>query len=152
MNIDALDVLLFSFRDPGRAGAVLDAARNIKGLRHVAVVSRTQDGEIRVADARSEVRHQVLGFVLDALAEPLRKTTEPDEGGLPGPPLTLPATPSGLAAFARLVRPGQTVLLVAACDESVPTMAAIAEHLDAALHRIAVVAPAPPSLRSGRVR
>jgi hypothetical protein len=133
-----LDVLLFVFHDARRAAAILERARDLPEMRHVAVVARSADGEIRV-EARQPTgeRQDVLRRVIDALGSPLRRFTPfGTDGATAGPPLTLPDTGPGLAAFARLIKPGHPVLLIASCTGLTTTMDEIADHLGATLYQV----------------
>ncbi|WP_433279387.1 hypothetical protein ACQPZA_06925 [Pseudonocardia xinjiangensis] len=134
----SLDVLLFVFHDARRAAAVLERAAGLPEMRHVAVVARSADGEIRVeARQKTGERQTVLRQVIDALGSPLRRLSPfGTDGATAGPPLTLPDTGPGLAAFARLIQPGHPVLLVASCTGLTSTMDEIAEHLGAAVYRV----------------
>jgi hypothetical protein len=147
----SLDVLLFVFHDARRASAVLKRARSLPEMRHVAVVARSADGEIRVEDRRATgARQEVLTRVIDALSRPLRELVPfGSDGATAGPPMTLPDTGPGLAAFARLIKPGQPVLLVASCAGLDKTMDEVAQYLGAALYR--VPAGMLPGARSYRI-
>ena len=147
----SLDVLLFIFHDARRAASVLKRARRLPEMRHVAVVARSADGEIRVEDRRATgARQEVLTRVIDALSRPLRDLVPfGSDGATAGPPMTLPDTGPGLAAFARLIQPGQPVLLVASCAGLNNTMDEVAQYLGAALYRVPV--GMLPGARSHRI-
>jgi hypothetical protein len=136
----SLDVLLFVFHDARRAAAVLKRARRLPEMRHIAVIARSVDGEIRVEDRRATgARQDVLTRVIDALSRPLRDLAPfGNDGATAGRPVTLPDTGPGLAAFARLIQPGHPVLLVASCSGLTSTMDDVAEYLGAALYRFPV--------------
>jgi hypothetical protein len=139
------DVVLFAFRDAAGAGRVVAAARELPGLRSVALVGRTPDTEVRIvgganpSSAEPRWLAPVLA-VLDVLSGALR-----DLGGASGGSggVSLPDSEDGIATFSRLICPESTVLMVAAYDDSTPTMDAIADHLGTALFRT----PAELSLR-----
>jgi hypothetical protein len=135
-----VDVLLFVFHDARRAAAVLARARSLPEMRRLAVVARSADGEIRVEAQRpTGERRDVLTRVIDALGRPLRELTPAgSDGATAEPPLTLPDTGPGLAAFARLIQPGHPVLLIASCTGLTTTMDEIAAYLGAALYRVPV--------------
>lgn len=138
MCTHSLDVLLFVFHDARRAAAILAKARSLPEMRHVAVVARSADGEIRV-EARRQTgeRRDVLSRVIDALSRPLRDLTPiGTDGATAGPPLRLPDDGAGLAAFARLIQPGHPVLLLASCSGLTAAMDDIAEYLGAELYRV----------------
>jgi hypothetical protein len=94
-------------------------------------------------------RQEVLTRVIDALSRPLRDLVPfGSDGATAGPPMTLPDTGPGLAAFARLIQPGQPVLLVASCAGLTSTMDEVAQYLGAALYRVPVgMLPGVPANR-----
>jgi hypothetical protein len=129
------NILLFAFRDAAGAGRVVAAAREIPGLRSVALVGRSSEVEVRIiggADAQN-VEPRWLAPVLavvDAVSSSLRDLT-----GAPGgsADISLPDSDDGLATFGRLIRPESMVLMVAAYEDVTATTDTIADHLGMAL-------------------
>jgi hypothetical protein len=132
------NVLLFAFRDAAGAGRGVAAARELPGLRSVALVARSSDVEVRIvggADAKTVESRWVAPVlaVLDALSGPLRDLAG-RSGGSAG--IALPDSDAGIATFGRLVSPESIVVMVAAYDDSMAAMDAIADHLGVALFRL----------------
>jgi hypothetical protein len=111
-------VLLCTFRHSERTAAVLDALRGIAGLRLLATVGHSPDGEVRVVDdGATGYRHRLLPLVLDALSGPFADLEEVEPCG---PPVVLPDSRIGRATFGRLMSPGRLVVLAAVPDGSAP--------------------------------
>jgi hypothetical protein len=129
------DVLLFAFRDATGAGRAMAAARELPGVRSLALVGRSPDIEIRIIGGTNPHSDEPRWLapdlaVLDALSASLRDLTG-TSGGSGG--ISLPDSDEGIAMFRRLICPDSLVLMVAACDDSTATMDAVADHLGRAL-------------------
>jgi hypothetical protein len=129
------NVLLFAFRGAAGAGRVVAAARELPGLRSVALVGRASEVEVRIiggADAQN-VEPRWLAPVLavvDAVSSSLRDLTGASSGSAG---ISLPDSDDGIATFGRLIRPESIVLMVAAYQDATATMDTIADRLGMAL-------------------